>query len=85
VFVARDGAGQVEGLLAGTEETAGLDRELELLLRGSEHRSAGERAEHLPGPEVAWLRAEMRLDRKQTGSSERMARVVEQPTTRGAA
>jgi hypothetical protein len=36
--------------------------ELELLLRGIEHRSACERADGLPGPEVAWLRAELGLD-----------------------
>jgi len=32
------------------------------LLRGIEHRSACERADGLPGPEVAWLRAELGLD-----------------------
>lgn len=36
--------------------------ELQLLLRGIEHRSACERADGLPGAEVAWLRAELGLD-----------------------
>ncbi|MHB1446129.1 MAG: hypothetical protein ACYCZV_10800 [Acidimicrobiales bacterium] len=36
--------------------------ELESLLRCFEHRSARERADSLPGPEVAWLRAELGLD-----------------------
>jgi hypothetical protein len=36
--------------------------ELELLLRNIEHRSARDRADGLPGPEVAWLRAELGLD-----------------------
>jgi hypothetical protein len=36
--------------------------ELERLLRGIEHRSACERADGLPGPKVAWLRAELGLD-----------------------
>ena len=36
--------------------------ELEFLLRGIEHRSARERTNGLPGPEVAWLRAELGLD-----------------------
>jgi hypothetical protein len=36
--------------------------ELELLLRGIEHRNACERADGRPGPEVAWLRAELGLD-----------------------
>jgi hypothetical protein len=36
--------------------------ELELVLRAIEHRSACERTNGLPGPEVAWLRAELGLD-----------------------
>lgn len=36
--------------------------ELELLLRSLEHSSARERADSAPGPEVAWLRAELGLD-----------------------
>lgn len=40
----------------------GYRDELESLLRNFEHRSASERADHLPGPEVAWLRAELGLD-----------------------
>jgi hypothetical protein len=31
-------------------------------MRNFEHHSASERADHLPGPEVAWLRAELGLD-----------------------
>lgn len=33
--------------------------EIEAFLRGFEHRSAYSRADHRPGPEVAWLRAEL--------------------------
>ena len=40
----------------------GYRDELESLMRNFEHHSASERADHLPGPEVAWLRAELGLD-----------------------
>ena len=36
--------------------------ELESLLRGLEHRNALQRADRAPGPEVAWLRAELGLE-----------------------
>jgi hypothetical protein len=36
--------------------------ELELELRSFEHASARERVDGLPGPEVAWLRAELGLE-----------------------
>jgi hypothetical protein len=36
--------------------------ELEQLVRSLEHHSALERADRTPGPEVAWLRAELGLD-----------------------
>src|SRR5579875_973140 len=39
----------------------GYREQLELLLRGIEHRSACEQPDGLPGPEVAWLRAELGL------------------------
>ena len=42
--------------------SGGYRNELESLLRGFEHHSARERPDHLPGPEVAWLRAELGLD-----------------------
>lgn len=42
--------------------SGGYREQLELLLRGVEHRSACDRADGLPGPEVAWLRAELGLD-----------------------
>ena len=42
--------------------SGGYREQLEFLLRGVEHRSACERADGLPGPEVAWLRAELGLD-----------------------
>jgi hypothetical protein len=40
----------------------GYRDELEFLVRGIEHRSACERSDGLPGPEVAWLRSELGLD-----------------------
>ena len=45
----------------------GYRNELESLLRGFEHHSARERADRLPGPEVAWLRAELGLDTERLG------------------
>lgn len=42
--------------------SGGYREQLESLLRGLEHRSACERADGLPGPEVAWLRTELGLD-----------------------
>lgn len=45
-------------------EAASLDAycaQLELMLRGIEHHSARERDDGLPGPEVAWVRAELGL------------------------
>lgn len=39
----------------------GYRDELESLLRNFEYHSASERADHLPGPEIAWLRAELGL------------------------
>lgn len=42
--------------------SGGYREQLVILLRGIEHRSACERADGLPGPEVAWLRAELGLD-----------------------
>jgi hypothetical protein len=43
----------------------GYRDELESLLRSLEHHSARERADRLPGPEVAWLRVELGLDTQQ--------------------
>lgn len=42
--------------------SGGYREQLEFLLRGIEHRSACERADGLPGPEVDWLRTELGLD-----------------------
>jgi len=44
----------------------GYRDDLERLLRGFEHRSARESADHRPGPDVAWLRTQLRLDRELT-------------------